>query len=404
MSHNKTSEHSGGTSLAISPLLQGDNHDSRVVGGWSRIQKSGRANGVLSYFQLRYEGAASEGTKVEPDSLRDSQQDKGEAMGVEEQGVEIGTHERPSAPYMLAQTSPSPAFIKENIEVLRTMIKEHDQQGYTRSNPKKLTYDEFKREGSGSSILPKEPKKPLQKQDVVQIRRSGILEDQSRSKTKSKEGRAKSRSRRSEPKGKSSDSSYEGDSEDTCEDLSIPYKRPKPTPFTSRITHFRYHRRAKLPQYVKVYKGSKYLEDHFESSYVKRVPPVLRILTFIHSHGHPELAKKLNDKIAKIDDQMFERVRVFIRGKAHACIAEVIRDPQWEKGNNRGGWSGGQERFQGRSNQRGKTKNVYFICEEGNIHPSDQDPEGNLGHGHCKLSTTSAANRNSREVEHEQVL
>ncbi|GJW27990.1 hypothetical protein Tco_0044865 [Tanacetum coccineum] len=33
-----------------------------------------------------------------------------------------------------------------------------------------------------------------------------------------------------------------------------------------------------------------------ESSHIKGVPPVLRVSTFMHGHGHPELAKKLNDK------------------------------------------------------------------------------------------------------------
>ncbi|GJR88246.1 hypothetical protein Tco_0405367 [Tanacetum coccineum] len=35
----------------------------------------------------------------------------------------------------------------------------------------------------------------------------------------------------------------------------------------------------------------------------------------MHDHGHPELAKKLNNKIPKTVDKMFERVRAFIRGK-----------------------------------------------------------------------------------------
>ncbi|GKF21355.1 reverse transcriptase domain-containing protein, partial [Tanacetum coccineum] len=46
-----------------------------------------------------------------------------------------------------------------------------------------------------------------------------------------------------------------------------------------------------------------------ESSHIKGVPPVLRISAFMHGHGHPELAKKLNDKIPKMVDKMFERVK-----------------------------------------------------------------------------------------------
>ncbi|GJV42001.1 hypothetical protein Tco_1420441 [Tanacetum coccineum] len=84
------------------------------------------------------------------------------------------------------------------------------------------------------------------------LRRSERLENKSKSKAKTREGRTKSRGRRSEYKGMSSDSYCGEDSEDTCEDLSTPYKRPKPTSFTTRITRFKYHRRTKLPRNTKV--------------------------------------------------------------------------------------------------------------------------------------------------------
>ncbi|GJV56703.1 zinc finger, CCHC-type containing protein [Tanacetum coccineum] len=45
------------------------------------------------------------------------------------------------------------AFIKENIDVLRTLIKEHDKQAKTKANPKKLTYGNSEEEGSGSSRM-----------------------------------------------------------------------------------------------------------------------------------------------------------------------------------------------------------------------------------------------------------
>nr|GEZ88229.1 reverse transcriptase domain-containing protein [Tanacetum cinerariifolium] len=53
----------------------------------------------------------------------------------------------------------------------------------------------------------------------------------------------------------------EGESEDNGEDLSMPYKRPKPTPFTTRITRFKHQEKAKLPRNVKVYEGSKDPKD-----------------------------------------------------------------------------------------------------------------------------------------------
>nr|GEU47348.1 hypothetical protein [Tanacetum cinerariifolium] len=138
------------------------------------------------------------------------------------------------------------------------------------------------------------------------------------------------------------------------EDLSMPYRRPNPMPFTSRITHFRYHRWAKLPPNVRVYEGKKDPEDHLsiffyrnrarrvayaglqafmdrfkaDCTHIKGVPLVLRIFAFMHGHGHPELTKKLNDKIPKTVDEMWKRVRAFIRGETAADTTEVIRSPQ----------------------------------------------------------------------------
>ncbi|GJQ91080.1 hypothetical protein Tco_0002219 [Tanacetum coccineum] len=57
---------------------------------------------------------------------------------------------------------------------------------------------------------------------------------------------------------------------------------------------------------------------------------MLRILAFMHGHKHPELAKKLNDKIPKTVDEMFERVRAFIRGEVTAGLVEVARASQRE--------------------------------------------------------------------------
>ncbi|GJS59253.1 reverse transcriptase domain-containing protein, partial [Tanacetum coccineum] len=75
--------------------------------------------------------------------------------------------------------------------------------------------------------------------------------------------------------------------------------------------------------------------DQFKSksSQIKGVPPVLCISAFMHDHGHPELAKKLNDKIPKTVDKMFERVSAFIRGEVVAGSAEMAHPFQWDKGN-----------------------------------------------------------------------
>ncbi|GJW24255.1 reverse transcriptase domain-containing protein [Tanacetum coccineum] len=85
-------------------------------------------------------------------------------------------------------------------------------------------------------------------------------------------------------------------------------------------------------------KGLQAFMDRFksESSHIKRVPPILRISAFMHGHGHPELAKKLNDKIPV--DEMFERVRAFIRGEVAAGSVEMVRPSQGNKGYVRPAW------------------------------------------------------------------
>ncbi|GJW59789.1 reverse transcriptase domain-containing protein [Tanacetum coccineum] len=95
-----------------------------------------------------------------------------------------------------------------------------------------------------------------------------------------------------------------------------------------------------------------------ESSHIKGVPPVLRISAFMHGHGHPELAKKLNDKIPKTVDEMFERVRAFIRGEVAAGSAEMVRPSQGDKGYVRPAWTGGPERARNRGGPKEARRNM----------------------------------------------
>nr|GEW20487.1 hypothetical protein [Tanacetum cinerariifolium] len=71
--------------------------------------------------------------------------------------------------------------------------------------------------------------------------------------------------------------------------------------------------------------GLQAFTDRFKSksSHIKGVPSVLRISTFMHGHGHPKLAKKLNDKIPETVDKMFERVQAFIRGEVAARARNI---------------------------------------------------------------------------------
>ncbi|GJV99615.1 hypothetical protein Tco_1554867 [Tanacetum coccineum] len=256
----------------------------------------------------------------------------------------LGTGRTPpggtSAPAGQAQGGLSLAFMKENIDVLRTMIKELYNRGQEKVTPRKLFNEELGEVGSRSQGRPQTARKH-------------------RKNVSKKKGTSKSyRSVRSEARSRSNRS----------EDLSMPYRRPKPMPFTSRITRFRYHRWAKLSPNVRVYEGNKDPKDHLsiffaaakqeewpmpvwckmfrqtlsgsarnwydkdpteihgikrnpneglqafmdrfkaESAHIKGVPLVLRISAFMHGHGHPELSKKLNDKIPKTVDEIWERV------------------------------------------------------------------------------------------------
>ncbi|GJT42042.1 hypothetical protein Tco_1379434 [Tanacetum coccineum] len=314
----------------------------------------------------------------------------------------LGTGRTPpggiSAPVGQAQGGLSPAFVKENIDVLKTMIKELDNRGQEKVTPRKLFNEESGEAGSENSQMSPSA------EEVGGYSSDGSSRSRSRGRPQTaqkhrrnvskKKGTSKASRRKS-----SSDSRYDTMSDIGLEDLSMPYRRSKPMPFTSRITRFRYHRRAKLPPNVRVYEGNKDPEDHLsifsvaadkksglcylypksvdgfeelsskfleefsqqkrydkdpteihgikrkpneglqafmdrfkaESAHIKRVPPVLRISAFMHGYGHPELSKKLNDKIPKTVDEMWERVRAFIRGEAAADTTEVIRSPRWEK-------------------------------------------------------------------------
>nr|GEY35622.1 reverse transcriptase domain-containing protein [Tanacetum cinerariifolium] len=254
--------------------------------------------------------------------------------------------------------SPSLAFIKENIDVLRTMIKEHDQQAKMKATPRKLAYVDSDKEAPAET--------PSKNKEPTHLRRSRRLEDRSITKEKARRERSKPKGKRSEHQETSSDSEHEEGLEDAYEDLNSPYKRPKPTPFTHIITHFKYHKRAILPQNIRVYEGNKYPEDHlggaaqnwfndldpksvdsFEELSQKFLEKFLQQKIYakdpIEIHGIKRkqkmmackllwIAKKLNDKIPKTIDKMFKRVRAFIRGEVATGSAEMACPYQGDKG------------------------------------------------------------------------
>ncbi|GKB98784.1 putative nucleotidyltransferase, ribonuclease H [Tanacetum coccineum] len=309
------------------------------------------------------------------------------------------------------------------------MIKELDNRGQERVTPRKLFNEEFGEAGSENSQMSPSAEevggyssdgssrsrsrgrpRSAQKRQKSVSRGKGTskshrsVRSEARSRSKSKSVKSKPQSVRASRRKSSSDSRYDTVSDSGSEDLSMPYRRPKPMPFTSRITHFRYHRRAKLPPNVRVYEGNKDPEDHLsissaaaeqeewpmpqkrydkdpteihgikrkpneglqafmarfkaESADIKGVPPVLRISAFMPRHGHPELAKKLNDKIPKTVDKMWERVRAFIRGETATNMTEAIRSPRWEKSVGKASWSENQNGSRNRSHRRGEGRNM----------------------------------------------
>ncbi|GJV66787.1 hypothetical protein Tco_1482296 [Tanacetum coccineum] len=259
---------------------------------------------------------------------------------------------------------------------------EHEQQAKMKATPRKLAYADSEKEAPARQTrsASKSQKTPSKNKEPTHLRRSRRLEDRSITKDKARRKRSKSKRKRSGHQETSSDSEHEEGSEDAYEDLNSPYKRPKPTFFTQRITRFKHHRRAKLPRNIRVYEGNKDPEDHLEihgikrrqneglqafmdrfkseSLHIKGDPLVLRISAFMHGHGHPELTKKLNDKIPKTVDEMFERVNAFIRGEVATGSAEMVRPSQGDKGYVRPAWTEVPKKARNRGGPREARRNM----------------------------------------------
>nr|GEU75207.1 reverse transcriptase domain-containing protein [Tanacetum cinerariifolium] len=163
-----------------------------------------------------------------------------------------------SAPARQVQGGPSPAFMKKNIDVLRTMIKELENRGQEKVTPHKLFNEELG--GAGSRSTRKHRKSASRKKGISKSHQS--VRSEARSRSKSKSVKSKPQSVRAYRRKSSSDLGYDTVFDSCSKDLSMPYRRPKPMPFTSRVTRFRYHRRAKLSPKVRVYEGNEDPEDH----------------------------------------------------------------------------------------------------------------------------------------------
>ncbi|GKB57222.1 reverse transcriptase domain-containing protein [Tanacetum coccineum] len=285
------------------------------------------------------------------------------------------------------------------------MIKEHDRQDKTKATPRRLAYADFDKEAPARSLARgffdrfslessgisdtrrqthfayKSQRTLSKNKELAHLRRSRRLEDRSITKEKTRRERSKSRGKRSGYQETSSNSEYEkgGAARKWFDDLdpkSVDSFKELSQKFLEEFSQQK--RYAKDPTEIHGIKRrqNEVLQafmDRFksESSHIKEVPPVLCILAFMHSHGHPELAKKLNDKIPKMVDEMFERVRAFIRGEVAAGLAEMVHPSQWDKGNVRPARSGGPEKA--RNRDRRSCASGSWPTGEG--HPPEQPEE-----------------------------
>ncbi|GJX16935.1 reverse transcriptase domain-containing protein [Tanacetum coccineum] len=238
-----------------------------------------------------------------------------------------------SAPAGQAQRGPSPAFVKENIDVLRTMIKELDNRG----------------QGAEVGLS------PLENIKRVSRGRKGSLSPIAEQEEWPMPVWCKMFRQTLSGSARNWFDSLDPKSIDGFEELSNKFLEE----FSQQ------NRYGKDPTEIygikqKPNEGLRTFMDHFkaESAHIKGVPPVLRIFSFMHGHDHPKLAKKLNDKILKIVDEMWERVKAFIRGGTVADTTEVIRSPQWEKSAGKASWSKNHNGSRNRSHRIGEGRNM----------------------------------------------
>nr|GEV98546.1 hypothetical protein [Tanacetum cinerariifolium] len=181
--------------------------------------------------------------------MADSQPREEGAPEVSLENMGEGPHKKPTAQSQPTHTIPSLNFIKENIDMLRTIIKEQDQQAKAKTNLRKLVYDGSEDEENSNSSRTRDSSKPfsneffdtsrtkdencssgksqrsLSKSRVSShLRRFKRLENQSKSKENPRGERARSMGKRPKRRVDGSDTESEGGSEDSREDLSTHYK------------------------------------------------------------------------------------------------------------------------------------------------------------------------------------
>ncbi|GJX68084.1 hypothetical protein Tco_0303811 [Tanacetum coccineum] len=266
--------------------------------------------------------------KKTEEGMVDSHPMEEEFRGAVTREVGTKTHGGPIEPVLQTQKTPSPslAFIKENIDVLRTMIKEHDQQAKMKATPRKLTYVVSDKEAPAGSLAREQIADTL---DAVVVRDfykkfyNSLVQ------------------------------------EDAYEDLNSPYKRPKPTPFTQRITCFKYHRRAKLPQNIRVYEGNKDPEDHLGGAARKWFDDLdpKSVDSFKELKSEPAIEEKWSLGAAEILGSQHQRMLSVKKANRGSCgLEEVGSSGEGHSPEQLAEWESGKERCKDHKHDKGRRK------------------------------------------------
>ncbi|GJW44391.1 reverse transcriptase domain-containing protein [Tanacetum coccineum] len=137
--------------------------------------------------------------------------------------------------------------------------------------------------------------------------------------------------------------------------------------------------------HIRVYEGNKDPKDHLGifSAAAEQKEWMMPIWCKMFRQTL-ELAKKLNDKIPKTVDKMFERVRVFIRGEVAAGSAKMVRPSQGDNGYVRPAWFGVPEKARSIGGLREARRNMGVYTpypRKKYFHPAYQDSERDPRHG-----------------------
>nr|GEU91308.1 hypothetical protein [Tanacetum cinerariifolium] len=280
------------------------------------------------------------------------------------------------------------------------MIKDLDHQAKAKETLRKLIYvdsekeapdrsktnsfsDRFSLESTGTfdtrdktHFTGKGQKGFFKDKEPSRLRRSKRPENQSRTKERARRKKSKLRERRSKYQETSTDSEYDKGSEDNCKDLNSPYKRSKPTPFTLRITCFKYHWRAKLPRNIRVYERNKDSEDHLSiflaaTEQQEWLTPSGSDLSFEEKWS--QVWHRWSVPFREIKETLVRRPR---EGKKQ----------EWTKG-------GGK-----------KYGSVFTLSHKGYFYSTHKNSEGNIGHGRHKFPKTTTLDRNFKKAKPEQIM